>query len=312
MRLRVFRMRAGRGAGSLAGQDSKLVRQTMRTLLFDDSGEIWDAKSPSLAEALQASLSGDELAKYVVRNLGFVSATESAGSVRLRLRPAVVSPTALSALFYWLHDQTIERVLISFLDGEWTHELVRSCEEAMRALLARVKFSAPDREGDFLNQPKPLRDLPDTSPLRALLGAWKEFGGKFDRERLLPVLQKAVNGRFLMVEAEPSSPSLLVREVGTGFGGDAKYWLSRTKGMRVEDQPDYAYGKWVTDLYRQVVDTREPSLQDIDAVITWPQQPRISYRYRRLVVPFANGPDSTVLLSATVMDPAIDLRVKPS
>ena len=53
---------------------------------------------PSLAEALQASLSGDELSKYVVRNLGFVAASKSDGSVRLRLRPAVVSPTALSAL----------------------------------------------------------------------------------------------------------------------------------------------------------------------------------------------------------------------
>jgi len=135
----------------------------MRTLLFDDSGEIWDANSRSLAEALQASLSSDELAKYVVRNLGFISAAESVGSVRLRLRPAIVSPTALSALCYWLHDQTIERVLISFLDGEWTHELVRTCEEAVRALLARVKFSAADREGDFLHLSKPLHDLPGTS-----------------------------------------------------------------------------------------------------------------------------------------------------
>ena len=55
----------------------------MQSLLFDDSGEIWDAKSRSLARSLQASLSGDELAKYVVRNLGFIAATESCGSVRI-------------------------------------------------------------------------------------------------------------------------------------------------------------------------------------------------------------------------------------
>ena len=48
----------------------------MRSFLFDDSGEMWDAKSRSLAEALQASLSSDELEKYVVRNLGFIAATE--------------------------------------------------------------------------------------------------------------------------------------------------------------------------------------------------------------------------------------------
>jgi hypothetical protein len=52
----------------------------MQTFLFDDKGETWDAKSPGLAEALQASLSGDELSKYVVKNLGFVSATASSVS----------------------------------------------------------------------------------------------------------------------------------------------------------------------------------------------------------------------------------------
>jgi hypothetical protein len=282
----------------------------MRTLLFDDSGEIWDANSRSLAEALQASLSSDELAKYVVRNLGFISAAESVGSVRLRLRPAIVSPTALSALFYWLHDQTIERVLISFLDGEWTHELVRTCEEAVRALLARVKFSAADREGDFLHLSKPLHDLPDTSPLHAVLTAWSESGGKFNRERLFPILDKALNGRFVLFENVGNSPHVHVKDVGAGLGKSAAFWLSRTKGLRVEDQPDYAYGKWVAEAYRQVLSKREPSLEDVDAVITWPQQPRISYRYRRLLVPFEER-NSTLILSATVIDPDVNLRRKP-
>ena len=282
----------------------------MRTLLFDDSGEIWDANSRSLAEALQASLSSDELAKYVVRNLGFISAAESVGSVRLRLRPAIVSPTALSALFYWLHDQTIERVLISFLDGEWTHELVRTCEEAVRALLARVKFSAADREGDFLHLSKPLHDLPDTSPLHAVLAAWSESGGKFNRERLFPILDKALNGRFVLFENVGNSPHVHVKDVGAGLGKSAAFWLSRTKGLRVEDQPDYAYGKWVAEAYRQVLSKREPSLEDVDAVITWPQQPRISYRYRRLLVPFEER-NSTLILSATVIDPNVNLRRKP-
>ena len=83
-------------------------------------------------------------------------------------------------------------------------------------------------------------------------------------------------------------------------------------GLRVEDQPDYAYGKWVSGPYRQVLSTGEPSLEDVDAVITWPQQPRTSYRYRRLVVPFKGESDSTLLLGVTLVDPDIDLRVKPS
>jgi hypothetical protein len=284
----------------------------MRTILFDDSGEMWDAKSPNLARSLQASLSGDELAKYVVRNLGFIAVTESAGSLRLRLRPAVVSQTALSALLYWLHDQpTIDRLLISFLDGDWTHELVRSCGQAVRTLLARVKFHAADREGDFLKKPRPLHHLPRTSPLRPILEAWADSEGRYDRERLHPIIQRAVNGRFVLVESSPASPTLRIKDVG-GMGNVANYWLSRSIGLRVEDQPDYAYGKWVATPYRQVLNTGEPSLDDVDAVITWPQQPRIGYRYRRLVLPFNGNDNSTLLLGVTLVDPSIDLRIKPN
>lgn len=282
----------------------------MQTLLFDDKGELWDAKSRKLAEGLHSSLSSEDLSSYAVRNLGFIAISEQNGSLRLSLRPAVVSQMALSGLLYWIFDRSIERVLISFLDGEWSHELVRTREEAVRRLLARTKRDGEDRRGDFLNRPRPLHDLPKTSPLRAVLDAWTACDGIYDRERLHPMLQKAINGRFFLVEASSNTQSLLVREVGEGYTGDARYWLTRTKGLRVEDQPDHAYGQWVTTHYREVANTRAPSLQDVDAIITWPQQPRIGYRYRRLVLPFKTAEDSTLLLSATIIDPAIDLRVK--
>jgi hypothetical protein len=284
----------------------------MQTLLFDDKGEVWDAKSHKLADALQASLSCEDLLGYVVRNLGFIAVTDNNGSLRLQLRPAIVSQMALGGLLYWLHDRAIERVLISYLDGEWSHELMRSREDAVRRLLVRVPFRPTDREGDFLHMPRSLQDLSHASPLRAVLNAWAECGGKFDFERIHPVVQKALNGRFVLFEAPPDSPAVHVKDVGGGLGKSAEYWLSRTKGLRVEDQPDYAYGKWVAEACRQVLITREPSFEDVDAVITWPQQPRISYRYRRLLVPFEGERDSTLVLSATVIDPDVNLRRKPS
>jgi hypothetical protein len=282
----------------------------LQTYLFDDKGELWDGRSRELADVLDASLSSEDLRKYVVRNLGFIAITENSGSLRLQLRPAVVSQMALSGLLYWMHDRAVDRVLISYLDGEWSHELVASREEAVRRLLARTTFLPADRHGDFLSQPRTLHDLTDTSPLRAVLSAWAECNGVYDQERLLPVLQKATNGRFFLVEATTSSPAIMIRDIGTGFTRDAGYWLGRTVGHRVEDQPDYAYGKWLAEIYGKVATSRAPSLDDVDAVITWPQQPRISYRYRRLVVPFGTRTDSTLLLSATLIDPAIDLRVK--
>ncbi|HZT47042.1 MAG TPA: hypothetical protein VFA64_03645 [Hyphomicrobiaceae bacterium] len=282
----------------------------MQTFLFDDMGDMWDAKSRSLAEALGASLSADQLAKYAVRNLGFIAASDNDGSISLRLRPAVVSQTALGALIYWLHDRPVERVLISCLDGEWSHELVSSRDETVRRLLSHAKVDMSDRQGDFLRRPRPLADLPHTSPLRALLEAWNQSGGRFDRERLNRVLDTALRKRFLLVEGSATSSHMLVKEIGTGFENTAVRWLSPIKGLRVEDQPDYAYGQWISSIYREAAAKSVPTLEDVDAVIRWPEHPRVSYRYQRLMVPFEASDDSTLVLGVTLPESTIDLRVK--
>ena len=199
-------------------------------------------------------------------------------------------------------------MLLSFLGESWSHELVPSREEAVRRLVESVSFTTPERAGDFLNLQRSPHELAPSSPLRALLDAWSECAGQYDRGRLDRLLREALKGRFVLFEANAGAPYVQVKDVGEGLSMSASYWLSRTKGLRVEDQPDYAYGKWVAESYRQVLRTGEPSLEDVDAIIQWPQQPRMSYRYRRLVVPFQNGPSSTLLLSATVIDPDICLR----
>jgi hypothetical protein len=282
----------------------------MQTLLFDDTGEARDAQSPRLAEALQASLSGDALVNYVIRNLGFVAVTHTDDSVRIRLRPSVVSQLAFGALLYWLYDRPIRRVLLSLLGAGWSHELLRSREEAAQRLMVQTEFKADDRIGDFLERKRSLRDIPESSPFRALLAAWSESAGKFDSERFGPLLEKALNRQFVLVEASKRAPNLYFKAIGSGLPKLSEYCLPPNVNLRVDDQPDYAYGKWVSSLYRDVMVSDKPTLQEIDAVITWPEKPRTNYRYRRLVLPFEGEDNSTMLLGATQLDPLINLRVK--
>ena len=283
----------------------------MRSVVFDDQGEVWDAKSRRLAHDLNASIEGEELTDYAIRNLGFVAAKDLNGSLRISLRPSVVSPIAFSALMYWLHDRSADRVLISYCDREFTHEMTRSRDEAVRKLMSRVDFGQGARDGDFLQEDLPLDGLPQTSPLWDVLEAWRASGGKFDRERLAPLLERALNGRFVLVEASPERPSMVIKDVGSGLSKPAEYWLARSIGNRVEDQPDYDYGKWIANYYRDVVTQGAPRLGNVDAVINWPQQSRRSFRYQRLLVPFSGDGNSTMLMAASLADPAINLRVKP-
>ena len=124
-----------------------------------------------------ASIEGEELTDYAIRNLGFVAAKDLNGSLRISLRPSVVSPIAFSALMYWLHDRSADRVLISYCDRESTHEMTRSRDEAVRKLMSRVDFGQGARDGDFLQEDLPLDGLPQTSPLWDVLEAWRASGG---------------------------------------------------------------------------------------------------------------------------------------
>ena len=56
---------------------------------------------------------------------------------------------------------------------------------------------------------------------------------------------------------------------------------------------------------------REPDLGDVDAVIAFPQEARKSYRYRRLLLPFVGDGTSNIVLCTSLLDPDINLRVKP-
>lgn len=278
--------------------------------LFDDRGEVWEGGSARLADALESSIVGDELTDYAVRNLGFVAVSETETMARIRLRPSIVSPVALSALLYWLHDRPKDRFVLSFLESEWSHEVLGGRDPVLRRLMQRIETRPGDREGDFLQAPRPLHMLSRSSPLRAMLEIWSDSGGKYDRDLLHPLLEKALDGRFVVAEATSGGPDLMIKDVGSGMRGAARLWLSRSIGLRVEDQPDYAYGKWVAGAYRNVLVKGEPDLGDVDAVISFPQEARQSYRYRRLLLPFvADG--RNIVLCTSLLDPDINLRVKP-
>jgi hypothetical protein len=279
--------------------------------LFDDRGQTWEGGSLRLADALESSIVGDELTNYAVRNLGFIAVSETATMARIRLRPSIVSPVAFSSLVYWLHDRPKDRFVLSFLESEWSHEVLGGRKEVLRKLMQRIDARGNGREGDFLQAPRPLHMLARSSPLRAMLEIWSDSGGKYDRERLHPLLEKALDGRFVVAEAKDGGPDLMIKDVGSGMRGAARLWLSRSIGLRVEDQPDYAYGKWVAGAYRDVLVKGEPDLGDVDAVISFPHEARQSYRYRRLLLPFVADGTSNIVLCTSLLDPDINLRVKP-
>ena len=191
--------------------------------------------------------------------------------------------------------------------------MMRSRDEAVRKLMARVDFGQGARDGDFLQEDLPLDGLPANLAAEGRARSmWRASGGKFDRERLAPLLERALNGRFVLVEASPERPS-------HGDQGcrqrpvQARRILARTLDRQSRRGPARLRLRQVDrQLLPRGGDARaRRSLGNVDAVINWPQQSRRSFRYQRLLVPFSGDGNSTMLMAASLADPAINLRVKP-
>mgnify|MGYP000897050339 CR=1 FL=1 len=281
-----------------------------RKIIIDDRGRISDAAGTALRDELQGWSLGAAFTDYTVRNLGFIALATTPHGLRIQMRPAVTSPTAFAALMYWLSDHPHERVILSRLDDDWRHELLGDSTSSKRRLIAVMQQSATHRATDFLRAAVDPRRLRDENPLLALMRLRSEFGRELDFERLSPILNEELRGRYTLISADPDLTTIRIEGVGYGFDTEANYWLGRSVGARVEDGPDRAFGQWVSEGYRTIMKTGLPALDDVDAVVEWPNVGRRRYCYRRLLLPVgtAKGDDRPRLLCATLKNRSISLR----
>jgi hypothetical protein len=104
----------------------------MRLVVFDHRGRAWDPRAPRLAQHLGSSISGEVLADYTVRNMGYVAVAAFERSMHVRLRPAIAAPGALGALLVWLQERPVERILLSTFEDGWSHALMPSHQAVRR------------------------------------------------------------------------------------------------------------------------------------------------------------------------------------
>jgi len=87
-------------------------------VVIDDRGEIWPLGSPELRAHLPHATDNDEVAGYTVRHLGFVLVRQQGRRLRAAMRPALVKPATLIALYYCIIDRRPEQIVLSRLEGE--------------------------------------------------------------------------------------------------------------------------------------------------------------------------------------------------
>jgi hypothetical protein len=210
-----------------------------------------------------------------------------------------VSQTSIAAALYFLADMEVERTVISHPD-QFVEKLVPSLAQTIAYIAEQIAASPSSA---FTSRELPLEMLANTDEaLSSLFAQWIDLKQVYDSATLADALPESLRKRFMLVE--PVDGRLTITDVGSGFDFFDETWRKNARGLPIEEQPDYDYGRWVQGIYRRVQETRLPRLDEVDATIRRPHRnDSIHRRYRRLILPFTcKGNGRACLLGASVND----------
>jgi hypothetical protein len=276
----------------------------MTTIILDDHGQAWDARSSALRSLLHCPLPDFDLLGYLIDNLGFVTVTSSRpGSARVRMKFETAAPASVAAAIYLLGDMGLDRIVVSHSDGSVIDRLFSTVSQAVAYIDQRV--TAPRWQADASIQSRQLSIGTLASckgPLGTLLWLWTCSDQVASLTKLKEILCPTADVRFMALE--PVDGRLTIVDLGSGFDSYSKSWQENALGMPVEEQPDYEYGRWVQTMYGAVLETRQPRLDDIDATIRRPHlNDKVRICYKRLILPFQHGPHGTTrLIGASLVE----------
>lgn len=284
----------------------------MSLLLIDDQGELWGNAAIELRQSFGPTHADDDLAAYLVKNLGFVAVNAYGRSCQIRVRPSVVSPKALDALIYWLADRRFDRIVSHIFDTDWQIELHGAPEILAHRLLQAMTKRQLIRPGDFIAESIPLETLPNSAVFSSLLQSWPMLSENLHQDGIRNVLHQLTRGRYFLVRQETGSGDVVFQDVGNEFATLDKDWLSSARGMPVESQKDSAYGRWIASKYREIMKRPAITTEKVDAIVSTTKYGRYRVRYNRLILPTTGPNGDKWLLCSSILDERIDLRVQPA
>jgi hypothetical protein len=278
------------------------------TLIFDDQGQIWNADSLELRRRLYCTWADADLTSQLVRNLGFVSVAVGRSSVRINLRPRTVSEVAIAQLLYWLADHPRERIVLSHELNGGSHEILISLSRLARRIAELVVEARPNT-AFFQSRRLCKRDLGADSLLATLIELWRANGCTFAWDQYRDFIDARLGGRFFVLRPWGKHQDFIIEGAGNGLRIPGSNWFARYVGAPFSLTPDYDYSVRVSQSYNEALRVGDPHIEDVDALIAWPQHGRVRRQYRRIILPCAGTDGHVHLLGATCTD-TVDLGVK--
>jgi len=278
--------------------------------LIDEDGYLWPVGLPALRQKLGSDLPWGYLKRYAVENVGYCLVARRSQGVHICLRPEVIAQPTLAAAMYWLIEQRAPRLVISILRQTWTHRLLTSDASAVSLLSAEADARLLARRDDFLCRRLSLDDLPRFHPLADLMQHVRERNHVFSAEAFQRLVDGPLRRRALVLAPNDDARNLMIKEWGSGYRTYSRSWLAHSKGMNIEDQRDVAFASKAAVSYRVAWAEHQCVLEDVDARVLDEAGKLNHVRYTRIIIPMAEAGGQPVLMGASVVNPAVDIRPK--
>ena len=276
-------------------------------VLIDPEGTIVDADR--LMRRLEGLPNSVAVLNYVVETIGLVWLEAIEKGCLVYLHPKKIQSAMEAALYRTLLEQQPQRVLVSYAIGAGQHKIYASAAEAIAGIASVLWEQRPQRSSRFASRPVDLATLKRFPSLQHLLDAYRASEGSVDLLQRQEVLVNLLQSRFLIVERVGREDTLLIRAVGSGYRAFDTSWSAKSAGLPLDEQPDVDYGTWLAKGYLGVLARKQAQAEEVDAIIYRPRYGRRRFTYRRLMLPFATADGRQLVLSTSVADPSIDLRL---
>jgi hypothetical protein len=244
-------------------------------LVIDDQGRISDVRALPIRGGAPTGSPDLEHHDYAILELGFIELTTSGDRVRVRLCPRMVSDSAVATLCFWLNEHAPGKLTLRWHDGRW-HEQVADWRRSGLRCVSRLFDSGIDSQRFEREVISPDVLGPD-NPLATLFQSWTWHPADFDRSR--DVLYR-LEDRFVLLE-EDADRELRICQIGRTMMSRSPGWKRNAIGLRVDDLPDWRYGRWVADAYREVARSGKPLVEKVAASIRWEERGTVVHLCRK-------------------------------
>jgi hypothetical protein len=274
-------------------------------LLVDDHGALYDASRAEVRERLGRRGDTLNIIAGAVRKLRWVGLVHHASSIEIHLRSTSPAPQALQVAIDLLMGTLTREVVVVHCGKAWIRERFPSPAEAVLRIEELTASATSRKPAAFRATPRALQDLWRDGN-RSLIMALQQFQmrlGSIDLADARILSRHTSMGMTGVIERAHGSGELIIRSVSPLMRFYRAKDRPALEGREFRHQPNRDYCDWISQSYSRAIESGQPLVEDVDAVIRGPDGRALQTSYRRLVAPYRTQKSSHILLATSELIP---------